>query len=187
METIGQRMDETDTDITDGSSSSPDRQLTGRDYHAMALLGAIPGMDGVSQEEAVYARLTLLHEGADAADPQLARELLEEELPDYLIRTDPVQRQLHDGPVPLPQSDGTQLVGDITVQQLRGYHRRLLASVGDIRQERALLGPMTGCTPAQLDEMPIGTYQSLVHACLFFILEAIRAISPRSSASPASE
>jgi len=153
--------------------------LTGRDYHAMASLGDCETMR-VDIEETTLARLVLLFEGADPADPALLHELLDSRLGDYLARIAPVMEQLDDAPQIVPLDDGGYQVGDVRVSELRGYHRRLLASIGDLRRERALIVPMTGLSSAQLDDLPIGHYQALARACGFFIARLMpRDISTR--------
>ena len=153
--------------------------LTGRDYHAMASMGDCQTLE-VAIEETVLARLVLLVEGADPADPALLHELLDSPLGDYLARIAPVMQQLDDAPEVIPLEEGGYQVGDVRVSELRGYHRRLLASVGDIRRERALLMPMTGLSASRLDELPIGHYQALVRACGFFIA---RLMTPRDTST----
>ncbi len=153
-------------------------ELTGAHWHAMASLGGeLPGLEEVEPEELLLARLVILHEGGDPADPHTVGELLHGELPAYLSRLRPVQAQLDATPGMRPLDDGGYQVGDVTVTQLRGYHRRLMAStVGDMRAERRLLMTMTGLSSTECDEMPIGTYQALMRACGFLVTEAIQAI-----------
>lgn len=155
--------------------------LTGAHYHRMSRLGRCETLDGVEEAETLLARLTLLAEGHDPADPMLLHQLLDSALPEYMERIAPVMRQLDDAPEITLRADGGYDVGEYHVEQLRGYHRRLLASLGDIAQERSILGPMTGLTPEDLDAMPIGTYQALARACGFLVSEAMTPISQRSS------
>ncbi len=153
-------------------------ELTGAHWQAMAALGGeLPGLEGVEPEELILARLVLLDEGADPADPAQLVDLLSGELPTYVTRLRPVQAQLDDAPDIVPLDEGGYRVGDHTVSQLLGYHRRmLLSSMGDLRAERRILMAMTGLSATACDELPIGTYQALMRACGFLAATTIRAI-----------
>lgn len=158
-------------------------ELLGRHYHAMSILGGLA--DHVADvDEVILARLAILAEGGDPADDAAVTDLLEQPLSQYMERVASTMHAMADGPeLKYDAAHDAYRVGDHLVHQMRGYERRLMASIDDRSRQHGMLARMAHMAEDELGELPIGTYCRIIEGASFFIRAAIAAMETHTSTS----